>query len=251
MSQRPDSTAQARPGLPDGARCAWFALVLCAALATPCVHAGRTDSDWMAPAQPELPMDAAGGPDEPGVGRTAHAAMVSEMRIATHEEARALLQGSVLPGDVGAGTATLSALLDRLSATMPSSAVLAPELHGVAGADLDCALFAEDVRVRRLLGAGYPHMPGEDVGPESAVALDIPIRCIAKVSRTPSPSPGRQSLQPASDQGTEDSGVRHWQTAWVRSEGVWWMAFAGSAVVLVGFGLVARVRARDELPDHR
>lgn len=261
MQQPPNSTASARPRLPDGPRGAGLALVLCAVLGTPSAHAGRTDTDWMAPTRPELPMDAAGGLERLGVGRpaqlpvggpaAAHAAMVSDMRIATHEEAQALLQGSVLPGgaDIGAGTATLSALLDRLSATMPSAAVLRPQPQGVAGAYLDCALFAEDLRVQRLLGANDSRKSVDGVGPRSAVELDVPIRCMARLARTAPTSTDRQAVQPVLDQGTKATSLHSWQSLglWLNPDGTWLMAFAGSAVAVAVFGLVARARAHRNL----
>ena len=128
-----------------------MALVLFAVLGTPCAHAGRTDIEWMAPTRPELLMDAAGGLERLGVGRPAQvpaggpaaahvasvSAMVSEMRIATHEEAQALLQGSALPGgaDSGADTATLSVTLSISLLPVTLSGVLCSS----CAASIDCA----------------------------------------------------------------------------------------------------------------
>lgn len=174
-----------RPGANGGAWLAGIAWLMCAALTTPPAHAGRTDSDGLAPAQRSLQIDAPvvlerldiGPPAAAPAGGSAAmpAAIVADMRIATHAEARALLQGSSLPGgtDAGGGTATLSALLDRLSVSMPSASERTAQRSD--GAGLDCALFADGVRVRRVLGASDPRKPGEMAGPASAMELDVPM----------------------------------------------------------------------------
>ena len=274
MHPPPNSAASARPRprprprIPDSARCAGLALLLCTVLGPPCAHAGRTDSDWMAPAQPGLPMDAAGALERLGAGRPAQmpdggpaaaraarvSALLSEMRIATHEEAQALLRDSALPGraDFGAGTATLSALLDRLGAPTPPSTAVMPRPQGVAGADLDCALFAENVRVRRLLGAHESPKPGDGVEPASAMVLDVPIRCIAQLARMAPAPADRRAGRPVLDQASQATGPPPWPAlgSWLNADSAWWMALAGSAVGLAVFGLVARALTQTRARAH-
>lgn len=277
MSRLPSSAAQPRRAV---AVChvglAGIAWLMCATFTTPHAHAGRTDSDWLAPAQHALQIDAPADLERLGMGQPAPAsgsasgpaAIVADMRIATQAEARALLQGGSLPGgtDSGGGTATLSALLDRLSVSMPSSADLAAPGPAGAGAGLDCALFADGVRVRRLLGASDPHKPGESAGSTSAMGLDVPIRCLATVSRLAAPAPGKESIQPVSDPTREVSGgpFRPRIEDWVTANSTGLTALAGSTLVLVAlvaFGLAARARirlkgtmrgaARDMAREHR
>ena len=243
--------------------------MLCTMLCVPPAHAGRTDSDWMAPAARTLLIDAPGGLErldaaqpgqtlsaDPG---TARATIVADMRIATHAEVQALLQGGVLPGGVdagaGTGTATLSALLDRLRTTLPSPVGLTSKMNGFTEAvntDLDCALFAESVRVRRLLGARDVHKPAESAGPASAMGLDVPIRCLAAVTRAESPAPARQMLPAAADQNAAGAGLQPGPAAlaWVRAHSDWLVMLAASAVLTGVLGLAARVRARDQANGH-
>ncbi len=251
-----------RPGLARWAGLGQSALVLCAVLCCAPAGAGRTDSDWLAPAPRVLGIDAPGdlerldgaqpAPPTAGGPVPAHAALVADMRIATHDEARALVQGGHLPGgaDKGGGSATLSALLDRLSARLPSSAGLAQQRPDAAAADLDCALFAESVRVRRLLGTRDVHKPGESAGPSSAMWLDVPIRCLATVPNAALPARGRKAIQPAADEGVYTSSTSGWQRmmAWARPVGSGWAALAASSVALALIGIVVRTRTRTRTP---
>lgn len=262
------SAAQAGARLPGGA---WFVLMLCAALCTPPAHAGRTDSDWMAPAARAPLIDAPGGLEQLDAGQpappghllaaspgTTRAAIVADMRIATHAEAQALLQGGGLPGsaDAGAATATLSALLDHLRTTLPSPTSVTPRMHGTAGAvnaDLDCALFAHSVRVLRLLGASDVRKPAESAGPASAMWLDVPIRCLATVPRVESPAPVRLAVPAAADRATEGTGLQRGPAtlAWVRAHSDWLVILAASVVLTGVLGLAARARARDHANGHQ
>lgn len=237
---------------------AGIAWLMCAALNTSPAQAGRTDSDWLAPAQRAPQIDAPVelerlGPGQPapvsaGVLAATPAAIVADMRIATHAEARALLQSGNLPGgtDAGGGTATLAALLDRLSVSMPSSADRTAQRPDGAGAGLDCALFADGIKLRRLLGTSDPHKPGESAGPASAMGLDVPIRCLATLPRVAAPAPGRLAFQPAADQARESSGgqLRPMIETRTTANGMGLAALAGSTLALVAFGLAARARIR-------
>ena len=265
-----NSAAQAGPLRPAGGLALMHHAVfwLCAVLCAPPAHAGRTDSDWMAPAVRAPLIDARGGlarldagqPAQPGhvlaAGPgAARAAIVADMRIATHAEAQALLQGGgLLAGaDAGADTATLSALLDRLRTTLPSPARLTPRMHGTANAvnavngDLDCALFAESVRVRRLLGAGDVHKPAESAGPASAMGLDVPIRCLAAVTRAESPAPARPAPPAAADRFAQSAGLLRKPAieTWVRAYSDWLVMLAASAGLTSVLGLAVRARARE------
>lgn len=189
--------------------------------------------------------------------------MVSDMRIATYEEAQVLLRGNSESGganaslgiaglgvngvaDTGTGMTNLAAMFDRLSANLPSSAALRPAQQGVAGTDLDCSLFASGVRVQRLLGASDPRKPGDGVGPDSQAVLDVPIRCMAQMPSTVSPVISRPSLQPTSAQGADASGLSYWQilASWVRPDWEAWVALFASALALLATGLVVQARAR-------
>lgn len=248
--------------------------MVCAALCTPPAHAGRTDSDWMAPAAHaqlvNAPLvDAPGGLERldagPGATRTA---IVAEMRIATHAEAQALMQGGGLLGgaDAGAGaaTATLSALLDRLRTNPPSPTGLTPKVHGTAAAvnaELDCALFAESVRVRRLLGASDAHKPAESAGPASAMWLDVPIRCLAAMPRAESPAPAPQAVPMAATRAADlapysaddSTSLLRGPTvaAWLKAHSDWLVMVAATAVLAGVLGLAALARARDQANGHQ
>ena len=252
--------------------------MVCAALCTPPAHAGRTDSDWMAPAAHaqlvNAPLvDAPGGLERldagPGATRTA---IVAEMRIATHAEAQALMQGGGLLGgaDAGAGaaTATLSALLDRLRTNPPSPTGLTPKVHGTAAAvnaELDCALFAESVRVRRLLGASDAHKPAESAGPASAMWLDVPIRCLAAMPRAESPAPAPQAVPTAANRAAtraadlapysadDSTSLLRGPTvaAWLKAHSDWLVMLAAIAVLAGVLGLAALARARDQANGHQ
>lgn len=225
----------------------------------------------MAPAARAPLTDAPGGLEQLDAGQpappghvlatgpgTTRAAIVADMRIATHAEAQALLQGGGLPGsaDAGAGTATLSALLDRLRTTLPSPVRITPKMHGsgeAVNADLDCALFAQSVRVLRLLGGSEVRKPAESSGPASAMWLDVPIRCLATVPHAAAPAPARQAVPAAADKATEGAGLQRGPAtlAWVRAHSDWLVILAASAVLTGVLGLAARARARDQANGHQ
>lgn len=250
--------------------------MLCAVFCMPLAHAGRTDSDWLAPAARAPLIDASGGLERLDAGPSVQAlaagpgatraAIVADMRIATHAEAQALLQGGGLLGgaDAGAGTATLSALLDRLRTTLPSPTRLTPQMHGsetAVNTDLDCALFAESVRLRRLLGASDAHKPAESAGPASAMGLDVPIRCLAAVTRAESqartgpavPTAADRATDRAADRSAESAGVLRKPAveAWLRAHSDWLLMLAASAVLTAVLGLAARARACDQANGHQ
>lgn len=262
MLQPQNSAVRARALRPGAGRLALMpCAVLCAALCTPPAQAGRTDSDWMAPAARAPLVDAPGGLErlDAGPGAT-RAAIVDSMRIATHAEAQALMQGGGLLGGAdagaGAGTATLSALLDRLRTTLPQPTGLISKIHGTAeaaNAELDCALFAENVRVRRLLGASDAHKPSESAGPASAMGLDVPIRCLTAVRRAESPARAPQAVPAAADRVEEGAGLlrKPATLAWLRAHSDWLLMLAASAVLTAVLGLAARARARDQANGHQ
>ena len=148
-------------------------------------------------------------------------------------------------------TATLSALLDRLRTPLPSTVGLTPRMHGTAdavNADLDCALFAESVRVRRLLGASDVHKPVESAVTASAMWLDVPIRCLATVPRAETAAPARQALPAAANRAADSAGLLRGPAtlAWLRAHSDWLLMLAASAVLMAVLGLAARARSRDQ-----
>ena len=256
--QPPNSAAQAGPRRLGGAGRARFVFVFCAALATPLVNAGRTDIDWMARSAPAPLIDATGGQERVDAGlpvpavvtgpAAAHAALVADMRIATHDEAKALLQGNGLSGgaEAGAGRNTIAALLSRLPTLMPSSADQTPRSRAIGEVALDCALFGDSAGVRRLLGAGDSYKAGESAGRESAMGLDLPIHCLAAAPHAALPAVVKRALPPVQDQGPETFGIQLGPMieASIKPYSRWLMALAGTALVVVIVGLAAAVRSR-------
>ena len=256
----------------DGARrwvdasLARLVCILGAVFATSLGYAGRTDIDWMARSERAPLIDATGGLERVDDGRPVpmpvtgpgakQAALAADMRIASHDEAKALLQGSGLSegSDAGAGRATIAGLLDRLLIPRPASASPASHPHGVGTAELDCALFTGSVGVRRLLGATEVHKAGESAGRESAMGLDLPIHCLAAAPYAALPAVAKRALPPAADQSVRGAGLqlgRMFDT-WIKPRSRWWLALAGAAALMVMFGLavgaraIARRRERDK-----
>lgn len=259
MPQQPlNSAAKVGPRRLGGAGRARFVFVFCAALTAPPVNAGRTDIDWMARSAPAPLIDATGGLARVDAGLpvqalvtgpgAAHAALVADMRIATYDEAKVLLQGDGLSGgaDAGAGRATIAALLGRLPALMPSSADHTPRSRVIGEVALDCALFGDSADVRRLLDVGDAHKAGESAGRESAMGLDLPIHCLATAPQAALPAVARRVLPSVPDQGLETFGIQLGPMieASIKPYSRWLMAMAGTALVVVIVGLTAGVRAR-------
>lgn len=255
--QLPISLAQAGPRRLGVARRARFVFVLCAVLAAPPVDAGRTDIDWMARSVSAPLIDVTGGlervdaglPAQPPTGPgAANAALVADMRIATHDEAKALLQRNGLSGeaDAGAGRSTIAALLGRLPTSMPSAADQTQRSRAIGESALDCALFGDSVGVRRLLGAGDSHKVGESAGRESAMGLDLPVHCLATAPHAALPAVVRRVLPSVPDQGLETFGIQLGPMieATIKPYSRWLMALAGTALVLVIVGLAAGSLAR-------
>lgn len=190
------------------------------------------------PGRPVAALD--GGP---GAG---HSALVADIRIASHDEAKALLQGTGLSGaaDSGGGRATIAALLDRLPTPPPSSADRALRTPGVGEADLDCVLFTESVGVRRLLGVGDVHKAGESAGRESAMGLDLPVHCLVAAPPAALPTRVRRTLPPATGPGREEPGLQLGALlkTTIKSYDQWWLVPAGTALLMVVLGLMAGAR---------
>jgi len=256
--QLPISVAQAGPRRLGVAGRARFVFVFCVVLAAPPVDAGRTDIDWMARSVSAPLIDATGGLERVDAGLpaqapvtgpgAANAALVADMRIATHDEAKALLQRNGLSGeaDAGAGRSTIAALLGRLPTSMPSAANQTPRSRAIGESALDCALFGDSVGVRRLLGVGDSHKVGESAGGESAMGLDLPIHCLATAPHAALPAVIRRVSPPVPDQGLETFGIQLGPMieASIKPYSRWLMALAGTALVLVIVGLAAGALAR-------
>ena len=233
--------------------------VLCTVLASCAAHASRTDIDWLARPTTAPLIDATGGSEKVDAGRpmvplvagpgAAQATLVADMRIATHDEVKALLPGTGLSGaaDSGGVRSTIAALLDRLPTTTTSSAEPALRIHRVGETDSDCVLYAESAGLRRLLGVGEVHKAGESAGRESAMGLDLPVHCLVAAPPAAFPARIKPALPPAPGQGPDQTSLPLWPLikATIKSYDEWWLAPVGTALLMVlGLVVVARVSAR-------
>src|SRR5262249_36936335 len=170
-------------------------LAVCLALEIDEAVAGRTDRDWMAPKEQTILLEAPSrlegldsgrsDPGSPGQEAAKSIANAADMRIATREELRAILNGTSSTGamDRDGLTPDIATLLGRQYEWGGTHAELGSGAGDAAESMLDCYLFIPKAGVRQSLRANGIISPSDGSRWGNATQFDMPIRCITAMLR--------------------------------------------------------------------